>query len=73
MPLSLAYVSRSRTMFYASEDWMFDAALDSLDWRALELDPMTLAAFHVDTLLDFTREGMTFSPSRTLDSLDKDR
>ena len=61
MPLALAHVRRFLTIFYASEEWMLQTALEGHDWQALEFDPMTLATFHAESLLDFILEDVVFS------------
>jgi len=60
MPLSLAYVSRFRMMFYASEGWMLHEALDGHEWQALELDPMTLSVFDGEDVLRFIQDDIRF-------------
>jgi len=60
MPLSVGYVPRLRTVFYASEDWMLDEVLDGHQWQELEVDPMTLSTFDADSVLDFTQVGVAF-------------
>jgi len=67
MPLAVAHVPRLRAVFYASEDWMLAEALSDHDWRALEMDSLTLSTFHVESLLDFTQQDVTFrTPEATL-------
>ena len=60
MPLSVGYVPRLRTVFYASEGWMLDEALDGHQWQELEVDPMTLSTFDSDSVLDFTQVDVAF-------------
>ena len=60
MPLSAVWVPRLRVVFYASEEWMLDEALDGFDREGLELAPMTLAFFDAGNPLDFTQEPISF-------------
>jgi len=67
MPLTAAHAPRLRAVFYASEEWMLAEALSGYDWQVLEMDPLTLSTFDVESLLDFTQEDVTFrTPEATL-------
>lgn len=60
MPLALGYVRPLRTMFYASEPWMLESALEGQQWECLALDPMTLATFDTTELLAFAQQDVAF-------------
>jgi len=67
MPLHAAHVPKLRAVFYASEEWMLAETLTGCDWQALEVDPLTLSTFDVESLLDFSQKDVSFrTPEATL-------
>ena len=60
MPLSVGCAPRLRTVFYASEGWMLDEALEGHQWQKLVIDPLTLSTFDTDSVLDFTQVDVAF-------------
>jgi hypothetical protein len=60
MPLSAVWAPRLRTVFYASEEWMLDEALEGFAPMAVELDPMTLSFLDAEDLRDVAREEIFF-------------
>jgi glucosamine 6-phosphate synthetase-like amidotransferase/phosphosugar isomerase protein len=59
-PLHADHVPRMRAVFYASEPWMLQTALQDLSHDPLQLDPFTLCTFDTRAVLDFTQTDVAF-------------